>query len=106
MEHRRGDRIAVNLPVGVTNPVTLRTRVGRLVNISVDGALISCSFDSRIGARVQVFIDVPPHRASRGALISAYVVRKAPGGFAVQWAEYGSTEILALLREHSVDAHL
>jgi hypothetical protein len=102
MEHRRGDRIAVDLPVGVTNPVTTRSRAGRLVNISVDGALISGSLDAHIGARVHVSIDVPPHSTAYGSLIAAYVVRKSAGAFAVQWAEYGSTEILAFFREHSL----
>jgi hypothetical protein len=105
MEHRRGDRIAVNLPVAVTNPLTFRCRVGRLLNISVDGALISGSFDSHVGARVQVCIDVPPHTTPfSSALIAAYLVRKAAGVFAIQWAEYAPTEILAFVREHSVQA--
>jgi PilZ domain-containing protein len=102
MEHRRGERIAVDVPVGVTNPVTAHSRVGRLINLSVDGALISGSFDSHIGARVHVSIDVPPHARATGSLIAAYIVRKAAGAFAVQWAEYGSTDILAFFREHSL----
>jgi hypothetical protein len=104
MEHRRGDRIAVDLPVGVTNPVTSHSRVGRLVNISVDGALIGGCFDSHVGARVHVRIDVAPHTISPGSLIAAYLVRKAAGAFAVQWAEYAPTEILAFVREYAVQA--
>jgi hypothetical protein len=104
MEHRRGDRIVVNLPVGVTNPITSHSRVGRLVNISVDGALISGPFDSFIGARVHVCLEVAPHTAAPPPLIAAYLVRKAADSFAVQWADYAPTEILAFVREYAVQA--
>ena len=104
MEHRRGDRIVVNLPVGVTNPITSHSRVGRLVNISVDGALISGSFDSHVGARVHVCIEVAPHTAAPASLVAAYLVRKTADTFAVQWADYAPTEILAFVREYTVQA--
>jgi hypothetical protein len=102
MEHRRSDRIAVNLPVEIVNPITSHSRVGRLVNISVDGALINGSFDSYVGARVQVSIGVPADATSSAPVIAAYLVRKAAGAFAVQWAEYAPTEILTFVREYSV----
>jgi PilZ domain-containing protein len=105
MEHRRGDRITVDLPVGIKNPVTSHSRIGRLVNISVDGALIRGSFDSHVGARVHVCIEVAPHTTSPDFLIAAYLVRKAADAFAVQWAEYAPTEILAFVREYSAQAY-
>jgi hypothetical protein len=70
----------------------------------VDGALISGSFDSHIGARVHICIEVAPHTIVPGSLIAAYLVRKAADSFAVQWAEYAPTEILAFVREYSVQA--
>src|SRR5665213_1190656 len=104
MEHRRGDRLAIDLPVGITNPVTLQRRVERLVNISVDGAPISGRNDSHVGARVHVSIEVAPHRGSPDAVIAAYIVRKEARSFAVQWAEYAPTEVLAFVREYSAHA--
>jgi hypothetical protein len=92
MDHRWGNRIAVDFPVLVMNPVTAHCGTGRLINISLDGALISGSPDSHIGARIQVSITA--------SVIDAYLVRTAGPAFAIQWAKFAPAEIVALVRGH------
>lgn len=82
----------MDLPVLVMNPITSHCGTGRLVNISLDGALISGSPNSHVGARIQVSITA--------SVIDAYLVRKAGPTFAIQWAKFAPAEIVALVRGH------
>jgi hypothetical protein len=92
MDHRWGKRIAVDLPVLVMNPITSHCGTGRLVNISLDGALISGSPNSHVGARIQVSISA--------TVLDAYLVRMAGPSFAIQWAKFAPAEVVALVRGH------
>ena len=98
MDHRWGDRIEIDLPVLVMDPVTSHRATGRLVNVSLNGALISGSPESHVGARIQVSIRVPSSHTASTAVIDAYMVRKADPGFAIQWAHFAPAEIVALVR--------
>jgi hypothetical protein len=99
MNHRCGNRIALDLPVLVMNPVTSHCGTGRLVNISLNGALITGSPDSHVGARIQVSIGVASGMTSSTSVIDAYLVRKAGPAFAIQWAQFAPAEIVALVKE-------
>jgi hypothetical protein len=104
MNHRWGNRIAVDFPVRVRNPASLGSgaahiRTGRLINLSLDGALIAGRSEVPIEARVQIAIDAALNTLSSATLIDAYLVRKADAAFAIQWAEFAPAPIVALVRE-------
>ena len=82
----------MDLPVLVLNPITSHCGTGRLVNISLDGALISSSPNSHIGARIQVCLSA--------TVLDAYMVRTAGPSFAIQWVKFAPTEVVALVRGH------
>ncbi len=77
MDHRWGNRIAIDLPVRVMHPGMSRCEPGRLSNISLGGALISSALDSSVGARLQVSVAIASGTASYDSVIDAYLVRRS-----------------------------
>ncbi len=98
MDHRWGMRVAVDLGVQIyCQPRTVG--VGRLVNISVSGALVLSGFIPPLLARVGVS---GPANEPAGALwdsIEGYVVRHQRDGFGLEWAELAPVGICTLLVE-------
>ncbi|MGC1520917.1 MAG: hypothetical protein WA803_05195 [Steroidobacteraceae bacterium] len=73
-------------------------RDGRLIDLSVSGALIEADFDSRVLSRVQVIL-LPPAWLRRDApVVEAYVARKYKNVIGVEWCEFAPRAVRDLLR--------
>ncbi len=102
MEHRWGERMAMGIPVQITvHP--LAARDGRLVNVSMSGALIQADFDARVLSRIEVRIQPPGQPPAQPMVLTAYVVRRSAGGIGVEWCEFAPREVFAML--HVVESH-
>lgn len=97
MEHRWGERFAVDLAVRLSGrPYSVRT--GRLVDLSVSGAYIDIFADLRLLSRVQVAIALPQRLAHPTPMVAAYVARRSAEGIGVEWCEHAPKPVLELLR--------
>lgn len=95
MEHRWGARVALNLTVTVQ--VDNRTSaLGVIRDASISGAFIESSL--QLLSYAHVFITL--HGAG-GERLDARVVRRGPGGFAVEWRDMACPAIVALLERAS-----
>jgi hypothetical protein len=105
MEHRWGQRVAVDIPVRITgHPFSVRT--GRLANLSVSGAFIKAELQLRLLSRIQVAIDVP-HRSRHDApIVAAYVARKGKDGIGIEWCEFAPPDISRLLQSFTARRHI
>jgi hypothetical protein len=69
-----------------------------LSNVSLGGALIVCSLDSNVGARIQVSIPIDAGDTMYESVIDAYLVRRSGTAVAIEWAEFAPTEVIDLVR--------
>lgn len=83
MEHRWGERSAVNLPVRVMRPPAI-IGWGRLRDVSVTGAFIETSLPLPPLTFVEVDLSVARGRSCR---VSGCVVRRTPEGVGIEWCE-------------------
>jgi hypothetical protein len=98
MEHRWGERIEVALPVRIRAPYGL-VGTGLVTNFSVSGAFIATTLpvallsqvtvSFRVGRRVAKIMNVD------GSTFAAQVVRHDVVGFAVEWCEFGTENVVA-----------
>jgi hypothetical protein len=98
MDHRWGNRIAVDLPIRVMHPGMSRCEPGRLSNISLGGALLSSALDSNVGARLQVAVAIRSGETSYDSVLDAYLVRRSDPVIAIEWTEFAPTEVVDLIR--------
>jgi PilZ domain len=98
MDHRWGNRIALDLPIRVMHPAMSRCGSGRLSNISLGGALIVSSLDCSVGARIQVSLTLPSGGSAQSSVLDAYLVRRSGPAIAVEWTEFAPTEVIDLVR--------
>jgi hypothetical protein len=97
MEHRWGERIAVDIPIKLAvRPYSVRS--AHLMNLSLSGAYIKTGFDMRLLARIQVVIELPLRFKHATPVISAYIARKLLDGCGVEWCEFAPQPVLELLR--------
>jgi hypothetical protein len=97
MEHRWGQRVAVDLAVRVAGR-PYNVRPARLLDLSASGAYLKVTADLRLLSRVQIAIVLPHRPAHPTPMVAAYVARKGKGGVGVEWCEYGPGPVLELLR--------
>lgn len=97
MEHRWGERVAVDIPVRLTVLHPFFWIDGQLVNLSPSGGCIAVDFDFRLLARIQVVVDIAAQNI-RCAGISAYVTRKYQDQIGIEWCEFAHATISGLLR--------
>jgi hypothetical protein len=97
MEHRWGERIAVDLPIDVATRLAPQARA-LLVNVSFTGALIKADFLLRIRSRIQIALKWPPQRGDEGFNIAAVVTHNHEQGIGVEWCHIGSAAVRRLLR--------
>lgn len=93
MEHRWGQRVVTSLPVWLTGR---RSASGRLLNVSISGALIETPLSVRPSACITV---ETPERDGLPLKLRACVVRAGEGVIAVEWLELAPLAILGLLTE-------
>jgi PilZ domain len=86
MEHRWGERIAVDIPVQVSVP-PLVVGSGHVRNISISGAWILGRFDLPPLARAFVVFDLALAGQHEQLPIACYVARVRPEGIGVEWRE-------------------
>jgi hypothetical protein len=97
MEHRWGERVAVDIPVRITgHPFTVRT--GRLSNLSVSGAFILADVDVRLLSRILVAVELPRRPKREAPMIPAFVARKLKDGIGIEWCEFKPPAINRLLQ--------
>jgi hypothetical protein len=86
MEHRWGERIAVDIPVQVSVP-PLVIGTGRITNISISGAWISGRFDLPPLARAFIVFDFSLGGVAEALPIACFVARVRAEGMGVEWRE-------------------
>lgn len=86
MEHRWGERIAVDIPVEVSVP-PLVIGTGRITNISISGAWISGRFDLPPLARAFIVFDFSLGGVREALPIACFVARVRAEGMGVEWRE-------------------
>jgi hypothetical protein len=97
MEHRWGQRLAVDLAIRLAaRPYNVRA--ARLVDLSASGAYIKVSADLRLLMRVQITLALPHRLTHPTPMVAAYVARKGQDGIGVEWCEYAPQAVLELLR--------
>jgi hypothetical protein len=101
MEHRWGQRVQVDFPVRV-KAHRYSVRDGRLVDLSVSGALLMADLEARPLCRVQVAIDLPLWPKHESPVLEAYVARrvarKDKTAFGIEWCEFAPPAVSELLR--------
>ena len=103
MEHRWGQRQAVNRPVHIRTQGGLVGR-GYVRDLSVSGAFVATSLPIRLFACVQiVFRGENDGFTTPVASIEGEVVRKETEGFGIEWHRFGADEILRLARPHTAE---
>lgn len=101
MEHRWGHRLGTNIPVrlrcmrGPDNRCSCR---GYLESVSASGALIRTQLGIRPANSV-VIETLAPALGLCGREFVASIVRASPGEMAVEWTEFASTGVSAVMTE-------
>src|SRR5579863_1532964 len=98
MDHRWGRRVQVDFPVWVAAH-RAAVRDGRLIDLSISGALIEADLDARVLSRVQVILLLPACPRHEAPVLEAYVARKHRHGIGVEWCEFAPRAVRELLRE-------
>jgi hypothetical protein len=98
MDHRWGRRVQVDFPVRVAAH-RFAVRDGRLIDLSVSGALIEADLDARVLSRVQVTLLLPSYPRHEAPMVEAYVARKHRHGIGVEWCDFAPRAVRDLLRE-------
>jgi hypothetical protein len=98
MERRWGNRVQLDERVRITRDGML-VGLGTLHEASVSGGFVRAPFLVRNLTRIE--LELAPFTACRNAsrCVEAFVVRQCPDGFGIEWCEFGSDLIVALLRE-------
>jgi hypothetical protein len=106
MEHRWGHRLSTSIPVRLR---CVQSRdsgcrcLGCLESISASGASIRTELGIRPAANV-VVETLAPALGLQGRELPASVVRAGPGEIAVEWMEFASTGVAAVMTETMLDS--
>ena len=101
MEHRWGHRLSTNIPVRLR---CMQSRdsgcrcLGYLENVSASGALIRTELGIRPAPNV-VVQTLAPALGLQGRELPASIVRASSGELAVEWMEFASTGVSAVMTE-------
>jgi hypothetical protein len=98
MEHRWGERFPIRTSVRLGKPHAPPSCLGHFLDLSVSGAAISAVCDLKERSMVLVTIVLSQMTTH---VLDAHVVRRYPGGLAVEWCEFASPPVLELLRSAS-----
>ena len=98
MDHRWGMRVSVDLGVQIFCPPRT-VGVGRLVNVSMSGALVRSGFIPPLLARVRVASSLVEPAEAPWDAVEGYVVRHQRDGFGIEWAMLAPVGICTLLVE-------
>ncbi len=95
-EHRWGERVRVDLPVGVLQD-ECAAAPGHLKNLSLSGALLKSSHDLQLYALIGIRIKRPSPSAD-SCIVKARVSRKPAQGLGIEWCEFAPDVVKDLLR--------
>src|SRR3954469_5340793 len=96
MDHRWGQRVTVDLAVQLLcHPRTIA--VGRLMNVSVSGAYVRTGLIPALLAPVRILGFLSETHGTRAGGNAGYVVRRAGGGFGIEWFELAPAGICRFL---------
>jgi hypothetical protein len=101
MEYRWGYRLSTNIPVRLRcmqSPDSGCRCLGCLVNVSASGALIRTELGIRPAANVAIETLAPAPGLQRREF-RASIVRASSGEIAVEWLEFASTDVSAMMTE-------
>jgi hypothetical protein len=110
MEHRWGERVKVALPVRIHAACGL-VGSGLVVDFSVSGALIATTLPVTLLSQVQIAFRAEHgrgklHDTHRGRAFAAQVVRRNSAGFAVEWFEFGSEDVITFAVANKAPAQI
>jgi hypothetical protein len=97
LEHRWGERVCVDIPVGVSAAASARVG-GCVKNLSLTGAFLKCDCELRLHALIEVHIELP-QPAGRVVVVEAYVSRKVDEGVGIEWCRFAPNIVKELLRD-------
>jgi len=101
MEHRWGHRLSTNIPVRLScmqSPDSGCRCLGRLEIVSASGALIRTELGIRPAPNV-VVEPLAPALGLKGRELPASIVRTSSGAISVEWMEFASTGVSAVMTE-------
>ena len=101
MEHRWGYRLSTNIPVRLRcmqSPDSGCRCLGCLESVSASGALIRTEFGIRPAPNV-VVQTLAPALGLQGRELPAFIVRTSSGEVSVEWMEFASTGVSAVMTE-------
>jgi hypothetical protein len=101
MERRWGYRLSTNIPVRLRCMQSRDTGcrcLGCLENISASGATLRTELGIRPAPNV-VVETLGPALGLQGRELPAHVVRRSPGEISVEWMEFASTSVSAVMTE-------
>ena len=101
MEHRWGHRLSTNIPVRLScmqSPDSGCRCLGRLESVSASGALIRTELGIRPAPNV-IVEPLAPALGLEGRELPASIVRTSSGAISVEWMEFASTGVSAVMTE-------
>ncbi len=101
MEHRWGHRLSTNIPVRLRCMQSRDTGcrcLGWLESVSASGALIRTEFGIRPAPNL-VVQTLAPALGLQGRELPASIVRTSSGEISVEWVEFASTGVSAVMTE-------
>jgi hypothetical protein len=96
MEHRWGQRVTLEVPVRLLLAGRVLGR-GIVRNASISGALIETPLELPLFTNLVVALPTTSEVANTSQELAACVVRRAPGGIAVEWRDMACPAIVTLL---------
>lgn len=97
MEHRCGKRYTLEVTASLDAKPSILT-FGRLLNISASGVFVATSAALPVMTPVRVQLEWGKFRDSRYCM-AGYVVRTDPRGVGIEWREFASFPVLALIND-------
>jgi hypothetical protein len=98
MEHRWGDRIPVDIPIRIMGDGPSLVCIGRLINISMSGALIATALEPRVLSRIRVIWSLRARLRHHLPAVAACVVRESSEGIAVEWCDFGAIAVVQTIQ--------
>jgi hypothetical protein len=98
MEHRWGERIAIDIPIRLTLTRSKLVGIGRLRNLSLSGGLISSAVELRIMCHIQIVLKSPRLPQSEAINVAAFVSRCGDRDFGIEWLEFAPPAIANIVR--------
>ena len=91
IEHRWGERVRVDIPFRMTAQ-TVSGIEGRLMNLSLSGALIRANCDLRLNSLIEIRVQLSA-RSECQAVLRAYVARKRGNDVGIEWCNFAPTAV-------------